>query len=74
MTHGSRAGMIFFLAAASIGLIFDGAGLGRMTLCAALLHEAGHIAVYVLCAAQTPGFAGPRRRVCPTGDGIALQT
>ena len=48
MTHGSRAGMIFFLAAASIGLIFDGAGLGRMTLCAALLHEAGHIAVYVL--------------------------
>lgn len=56
MTHGSRAGMIFFLAAASIGLIFDSAGLWRMTLCAALLHEAGHIAVYVLCARRLPAL------------------
>ena len=55
-----------FLAAASVGLLFDGTGLLRMTLCASAAHELGHWTAYVVLARHIPRL---RLRI----GGLALQ-
>lgn len=54
MTRSDRVCAAAFFGAAALGMIFDGTGLWRMALAAALMHEAGHLAAYALCVRGSP--------------------
>lgn len=56
---------IFTCAAIALGLLFDTAGLLRMAIFCAVLHETGHIALYVLCTRKLP-------RIKISAGGISL--
>ena len=56
---------IFTCAAISLGLLFDTAGLLRMAIFCAVLHEAGHIIVYIICTGKLP-------RIKSSAGGISL--
>ena len=66
MRRGDALEAAIFLAAASVGLLFDGTGLLRMTLCASAAHELGHWTAYVVLARHIPRL---RLRI----GGLALQ-
>lgn len=67
MKQNDGANGVLLLAALSAGLLFDPMGFLRMALAASVMHEAGHILVYTLCARSLP-------RLAPSLGGISLRT
>lgn len=66
MKNISLAAPIPFLCCLCVGLLFDTAGIFRMTLLCAAVHELGHLAAYTACFHRLPQL-----RI--SVDGIAMK-
>lgn len=57
MSSAERSRLAGLCALLGVGLLFDTAGLLRMGLCCAFLHEAGHVLAFLFCKRRLPRFS-----------------